>query len=121
MKHEPKTDMPKTEKQIKLKDDKGTIPAGANVRWHPEKSGLCYVFHAGREWLVRVTSAFKSPSVEELEDWNGDGVCETPTDEDRNRQTEKSNRAYGVRDTGLREAIPVHWRCRCRNSEALSR
>lgn len=77
--HQLITDMPKTEKAIKLKDDQGTIPDGADLRWHPQKSGLCYVMHAGRERPVRVTSAFKTPSMEELEDWNGDGVCETPT------------------------------------------
>ena len=65
----PKTDMLNTEKAITLKNDQGTIPEGAPLRFHPDIPSRCFVTHAGREWQVRVTSAFNRPSMQELEEW----------------------------------------------------
>ena len=63
-------------KAIKLKTGE-TLPAGSQVtQWSPGgKHHLVDV--EGRK--VRVTSAFKTPSMSSLEKWSNDGIAKTPT------------------------------------------
>jgi hypothetical protein len=65
-----------SEKEIKLKDG-STLPKGAPVEFIEDNATQCRV--AGR--LVRITSAFIAPSVEQLQEWEYDCGCETPAGE----------------------------------------
>jgi hypothetical protein len=69
-----------TQKEIKLKDG-STLPKGLKVSFIEGKDTRCLVHSpAHPEPLqVRITSAFKAPSMSSLERWNNDGVCKTPT------------------------------------------
>ena len=69
-----------TQKEIKLKDG-STLPKGLKVTFIEGKDTRCLVHSpAHPEPLqVRITSAFKAPSMSSLERWNNDGVCKTPT------------------------------------------
>lgn len=70
----------KTQKEIKLKDG-STLPKGLPISFIPGKDSRCLVHSpAHPEPLqVRMTSAFKAPSMSTLERWGFDGVCKTPT------------------------------------------
>ena len=70
----------KTTKEIKLKDG-STLPKGLAVMFTEEKPTRCLVhspLHCS-PLQVRVSSAFKAPSMSSLERWNDDGGCKTPT------------------------------------------
>jgi len=64
-----------TEKPIKLKNG-STLPAGLPVSFIPGNPRCCHV-HAGCDspFFVRITSAFISPSMDEIEDAVCDSVC----------------------------------------------
>ncbi len=75
----------KTLKEIKLKD--GTIiPTGTKCRvtFNGNGSNLVRVYPDGfRDFQTRAShltvwfSAFKTPSLSELEEWSNDGICES--------------------------------------------
>jgi hypothetical protein len=69
-----------TKKEIKLKDG-STLAKGLPVSFIAGKDSRCLVHSpAHPEPLqVRITSAFKAPSMASLERWGMDGVCKTPT------------------------------------------
>jgi len=69
--------MIRTQKQIKLKTGE-TLKAGLPVEFIPENPSRCLV-HGGREtpYKVRITSAFQSPTMEELEEYVYDSVVES--------------------------------------------
>jgi hypothetical protein len=70
----------KTQKEIKLKDG-STLAKGLPVSFVEGRDSRCLVHSpAHPEPLqVRITSAFKAPSIASLERWGMDGVCKTPT------------------------------------------
>jgi hypothetical protein len=70
----------KTQKEIKLKDG-STLAKGLPVSFIADRDSRCLVHSpAHPEPLqVRITSAFKAPSMASLERWGMDGVCKTPT------------------------------------------
>lgn len=71
---------PKTTKEIKLKDG-STLPKGLPVTFIEGKDSRCLV-HSPLHALplqVRITSAFKTPSLASLRRWSYDGICKTPT------------------------------------------
>ncbi len=67
----------KTEKVIKLKAG-GELPKGLPVTFEEGKDSTCLV-HGDRAepYRVRITSAFRAPSMEELEEWVNDCVCDS--------------------------------------------
>ncbi len=67
----------KTEKVIKLKAG-GELPKGLPVTFEPGKDSTCLV-HGDRvePYRVRITSAFRAPSMESLEEWCCDSICES--------------------------------------------
>ena len=67
----------KTEKAIKLKNGE-VLPKGLPVSFQKECPSACLV-HGGRgePFRVRVTSAFRQPSIDALEEAVYDGVCES--------------------------------------------
>jgi hypothetical protein len=69
-----------TKKEIKLKDG-STLAKGLPVSFIAGRDSRCLVHSpAHPEPLqVRITSAFKAPSMASLERWGMDGVCKTPT------------------------------------------
>ncbi len=69
--------MIKTEKQIKLKDG-STLPKGLPVTFLPDTPSRCLV-HGDRAepYRVRVSSAFKVPSMKKLEEMSMDSICES--------------------------------------------
>lgn len=70
----------KTQKEIKLKDG-STLPKGLPVSFIPDKDSRCHVHSPNypTPLQVRISSAFKAPSMATLEKWNQDGICKTPT------------------------------------------
>ncbi len=65
----------KTEKQIRLKTG-DVLPAGLPVTFIEENNTSCLVQGDRLEpYMVRITSAFHMPSMEELEEAANDGVC----------------------------------------------
>lgn len=67
-----------TNKRITMKD--GTIvPAKSPVEWIPEHPSRCKVFssQSNKWYTVRVTTAFESPDMDDLEYWTFDGVAES--------------------------------------------
>jgi hypothetical protein len=72
--------MATTNKEIKLKDG-STLPKGLRVSFIPDRDSRCLVHSpAHAEPLqVRITSAFKAPSMASLEKWSCDGIAKTPT------------------------------------------
>lgn len=75
--------MIKTQKEIKTKSGE-ILPKGSPVTFrgldeeNSRNSSLCLVQGIRPEpYKVRITSAFKTPSMEELEEWTNDGVCES--------------------------------------------
>lgn len=69
-----------TQKEIKLKDG-NTLPKGLPVSFIPGKDSRCLVHSPSRPepYQVRITSAFKAPSMTTLGKWSMDSVCKTPT------------------------------------------
>lgn len=64
-----------TQKEIKLKDG-SILPKGLPVTFLQDNPSRCLVRGARAEpYRVRVTSAFKTPSMAELEESANDGVC----------------------------------------------
>ncbi len=75
--------MIKTQKEIKTKSGE-ILPKGSPVTFRgldeesTRNSSLCLVQGIRPEpYKVRITSAFKSPSIEQLAEWVNDGVCES--------------------------------------------
>jgi hypothetical protein len=70
----------KTQKDIPLKDG-STLPKGLPVSFLSDSDSRCLVHSpAHSEPLrVRITSAFKAPSMASLERWSYDSICKTPT------------------------------------------
>jgi hypothetical protein len=70
----------KTKKEIKLKDG-STLPKGLPVSFIPGKDSRCLVHSPlhPEPLQVRITSAFKMPSMALLERWGYEAVCLTPT------------------------------------------
>ena len=69
-----------TQKEIKLKDG-STLAKGLKVSFIEGMDSRCMVHspdHA-EPLRVRITSAFKAPSMATLERWGMDSVCKTPT------------------------------------------
>lgn len=65
----------KTEKQIKLKTGE-VLPKGLPVEFIPSRNSVCRVIAGcGREYMVRITSAFITPSMDEIDEAMCDGVC----------------------------------------------
>lgn len=75
----------KTQKQINLKDgltDNGLpyLPAGLPVTFIQGNPSRCLVQGQRHEpYKVRITSAFKTPSMKSLEKWTFDSVCKSVT------------------------------------------
>lgn len=72
----------KTKLEIRVKDGNGGIrilPAGLPVSFDKANPSRCLVSHESRAepYRVRVTSAFRAPSMAKLELWNYDGVCKS--------------------------------------------
>jgi hypothetical protein len=69
-----------TKKEIKLKDG-NTLPKGLPVTFIEGKDSRCLVHSPNHSepLQVRITSAFKAPSMKSLENWSYDGICKTPT------------------------------------------
>lgn len=66
-----------TQKEIKMKSGE-IVPKGAEVSFIAGKDHLCLVQgNRAEPYKVGISSAFKSPSLEELEEWVNDGVCES--------------------------------------------
>lgn len=67
----------KTEKAIKLKTGE-TLPKGLPVSFQKDCPSACLV-HGERDhpFRVRVTSAFRAPSLDSLQEAVCDGVCES--------------------------------------------
>jgi len=70
----------KTNKEIKLKDGT-TLPKGMPVTFIPEKASRCLVHSPNHATplQVRISSAFKAPTIKSLERWSNEGGCKTPT------------------------------------------
>ena len=70
----------KTQKEIKLKDG-STLPKGLPVTFIEGKDSRCLVHSPlhSEPLQVRITSAFKAPSMASLEKWSYDSICKTPT------------------------------------------
>ncbi len=75
----------KTKLEIKVKQKlaNGTktenvivLPVGSTCEF-VEPSMLCHVSHEGIVYKVRASSAFKAPSIRQLEKWSNDGVCKS--------------------------------------------
>lgn len=64
----------RTQKEIKLKIGI-TLPKGLNVEFKPDSPSRCFVFHEGNKYQVRISSAFKAPSMGKLEKMSDDGIC----------------------------------------------
>lgn len=71
---------PKTQKEIALKDG-STLSKGLPVTFIEGKDSRCLVHSPNHPepLQVRITSAFKAPSMTTLEKWSYDSVCKTPT------------------------------------------
>ena len=69
--------MPTTQKEIKMKD--GTIvPKGSPVTFLPDSDSRCLVQGERPEpYRVRITSAFKVPSMRSLEKYSYDGIAKS--------------------------------------------
>jgi len=73
--------MTKSQKEIKLKCGV-TLPKGLPVTFIAGEPARVLIAHESRPeqpYKVRVTSAFKTPSIRTLERWNEEGVCLTPS------------------------------------------
>ncbi len=70
----------KTQKTITLKDG-STLPKGLPVKFIPGKDSRCLVSSPAHPapLQVRITSAFKTPSVSTLDRWSNEAVVKTPT------------------------------------------
>jgi hypothetical protein len=70
----------KTQKSIKIKCGI-TLPAGLPVQFILGEPSRVLVTHDSRPepYRVRLTSAFRQPSIRTLERWSNDGVCKTPS------------------------------------------
>lgn len=66
-----------TEKAIKLKTGE-IFPKGLHVSFNEATPSLCLVRGERLEpYKIRITSAFNSPSLDDLEEMVNDGVCES--------------------------------------------
>lgn len=70
----------KTQKTITLKDG-SILPKGLRVSFIEGKDSRCLVHSPDHSapLQVRITSAFKAPSIKSLEAWDARGGCKTPT------------------------------------------
>lgn len=70
----------KTKKSILLKDG-STLPKGLPVSFIEGSNSRCLVHSPTRPepYQVRITSAFKAPSMAMMDHWSMDSVCKTPT------------------------------------------
>ena len=70
----------KTQKDIPLKDG-STLAKGLPVTFIDGKDSRCLVHSPSHSepLQVRITSAFKAPSMATLERWSYDSICKTPT------------------------------------------
>jgi hypothetical protein len=71
----------KTQKEIRLKPELNggkPLPRGLPVTFLKDKPTACLV-HGDRPepFRVKVANAFKQPSMEQLEEWSNDGICES--------------------------------------------
>lgn len=66
----------KTQKAVRMKDG-SVAEKGSPVRFCEEQPSWCIVTANGREYRVRVTSAFRAPSIDELMEQEADGVVES--------------------------------------------
>lgn len=74
--------MIKTKLEVKVKDGNGGVrilPVGLPVTFDKANPSRCLISHESRvePYRVRVTSAFREPSISTLEKWNDDGVCKS--------------------------------------------
>jgi hypothetical protein len=72
----------KTKLELRVKDGNGGVrilPAGLPVTFSKEKPSVCFITHESREkpYCVRITSAFRAPSLKKLEEWTFDSICES--------------------------------------------
>lgn len=72
----------KTKLELRVKDGNGGVrilPAGLPVTFQKDKPSVCLVSHESRPepYRVRVTSAFRAPSMEKLGEWSFDSVCKS--------------------------------------------
>ena len=73
----------RTKLEIRVKDGNGgvrVLPAGLPVTFPEGKHSLCLVAHDSRPekpYCVRVTSAFKAPSISTMEKWLDDGSAKS--------------------------------------------
>lgn len=66
-----------TQKPIALKDN-STLPKGMAVSFKTEMPSRCFVQGERPEsYRVRVTSAFRAPSLKSLEKWYNEGYCKS--------------------------------------------
>lgn len=64
-----------TKKEIKLKDG-NTLPKGCPVTFIPNEARICLVQgDRTKPYKIRVSSAFRAPSLNSLEEQSNDGVC----------------------------------------------
>lgn len=70
--------MIKTQKEIKLKDG-STLAKGLPVTFQKDLPSRCLIQMKNRlePFRVRVTSAFKEPSVTTLQKWDNEGFCKS--------------------------------------------
>jgi hypothetical protein len=67
----------KTKFPIKLKDG-STLPAGLPVTFIPNRASVCLVQGERVEpFKVRVSSAFKAPTVKTMEKWCNNGIAKS--------------------------------------------
>lgn len=67
----------KTQKDIKLKDG-STLPKGLPVTFIQDIPSRCLVQGERPEpYRVRISSAFKTPSMASLEKWSMDSICKS--------------------------------------------
>ena len=67
-----------TQKEIKLKDG-STLPKGLPVTFQKDLPSRCFVQREDRQepYRVRVTSAFKAPSIATMQKWDNEGFCKS--------------------------------------------
>ena len=71
--------MIKTQKEIKLKDG-STLPKGLPVTFKTDLPSRCFVEDLSKRpecFRVRVTSAFRAPSIATMQKWDNEGFCKS--------------------------------------------
>ena len=67
----------RTQKEIKLKDG-STLPKGLPVTFKTEMPSRCFIQGERPDpYQVRITSAFKAPSLTTLQKWDNEGFCKS--------------------------------------------